>query len=141
MNGVFVAQPGEGSTGATRAGSPYTIRAPFDVTGGIFRLIEISEEPRSEAPLHRHRYDESWYVLDGTYVLWADGTWHMAPAETFLFVPAGVIHGFAVMGDVPARKLSLAAAPPVGVDEAEWLIAEQCGVAVLGDDGSITHRR
>jgi quercetin dioxygenase-like cupin family protein len=105
---VHVSMPGNGIAGSTSDGLPLSVRAPFEATGGALRLIEIEEQPRSVALVHFHDYDEAWYVLDGTYGLLADDEWFVLRAGAFVFVPAGISHGFAVLGAANARKLAVA---------------------------------
>jgi len=44
-------------------------------------------------------------VLQGEYVMNLDGDEHRCPAGSFIFIPAGIAHGFRV-GDLPSRKLN-----------------------------------
>jgi mannose-6-phosphate isomerase-like protein (cupin superfamily) len=74
--------------------------------------IGISEawiDPGDASPpphLHR-RHVESFYVLDGELAFTAGGRELPAPAGSWVQVPPGVPHTFAVTGDRPARFLDL----------------------------------
>jgi len=73
-------------------------------------------------------------VLDGEYVIFLDGREHRCPAGSFIYIPAGIEHGFRV-GDLPSQKLNLyAPAAMVGYfDE----LAAAIGAGEV-DDASLT---
>jgi mannose-6-phosphate isomerase-like protein (cupin superfamily) len=102
---AYVHQPGEGR--AIDLGSfAMTLKASSDDTGGIFSLLEAAEPPGFGPPLHiHHDAAEAFYVLEGEYVMFLDEREVRCPAGTFLFIPAGMRHGFRV-GPVPSRKLN-----------------------------------
>ena len=76
-------------------------------TGGVFALLEATEPPNFGPPLHIH-YDcaEAFYVLEGEYQIFIEGSAHRCPAGSFILIPSGLRHGFRV-GDKPSRKLNL----------------------------------
>jgi quercetin dioxygenase-like cupin family protein len=106
--GPLVRLPGEGWAGATAAGLPLIVRMRGAETGGTVSVVEIEEQPRSTARIHRHEYDEAWYVIHGEYALCVERDWYWAPPGTLIYVPGGSSHGFAVLGEESARKLSIA---------------------------------
>ncbi len=59
------------------------------LTAGAFVL-----HPSSELPLHRHRVEEGFYVVDGTGTLMIDDAEHPVAAGDFLLAPAWTPHGF-----------------------------------------------
>jgi hypothetical protein len=84
-----------------------TVKATWEDTNGSFTLLEADEPASFGPPLHVHRdAAESFYVLAGEYVLFIDGREHHCPAGSFIFIPAGIEHGFRV-GAMPSRKLNL----------------------------------
>ena len=102
----FVLRPGEGRT-IDLGGFRMSVKATHDQTNGAFSLIEAQEPPGFGPPLHIHRdAAEAFYVLEGEYIIFLDGREASCPAGSFIFIPAGVPHGFRV-GDVPSRKLNL----------------------------------
>ena len=102
----FVLRPGEGRT-IDLGGFRMSVKATHDQTNGAFSLIEAQEPPGFGPPLHIHRdAAEAFYVLEGEYIIFLDGREVSCPAGSFIFIPAGVPHGFRV-GDVPSRKLNL----------------------------------
>jgi mannose-6-phosphate isomerase-like protein (cupin superfamily) len=83
-----------------------TVKASADDTGGIFSLLEAEEPPGFRPPLHiHHDAAEAFYVLEGKYVMFLDEQEVTCPAGSFVFIPAGMRHGFRV-GEVPSRKLN-----------------------------------
>ena len=62
---------------------------------------------------HSHEVDEGFYVLKGNMTFRADGASHEAPAGSFVFIPAGTVHGFS--HDSPARYLVLSS--PGGLEK------------------------
>ena len=45
-------------------------------------------------------------MLEGEYVMFLEGREEVCPAGSFIFIPAGLVHGFRV-GSMPSRKLNL----------------------------------
>lgn len=83
-----------------------TVKASGDETGGIFTLLEAEEPPGFGPPLHiHHDAAEAFYVLEGEYVMFLEEQEVKCPAGSFVFIPAGMRHGFRV-GGVPSRKLN-----------------------------------
>ena len=84
-----------------------TVKATQDETEGALSLLEAEEPPGFGPPMHiHHDCGEGFYVVDGEYIFFFRGKEFRAPAGAFVFVPAGVEHGFRV-GDVPSRKLNI----------------------------------
>ena len=83
------------------------VKADAPSTGGVVSVLEAVEPPGFGPPVHVHDdAAEAFYVLDGEYIMSLDGEEHRCPAGSFVFIPAGVPHGFRV-GDAPSRKLNL----------------------------------
>jgi Cupin domain len=124
-----------------------SVKAAHDQTSGAFSLLEADEPPGFGPPVHIHRdAAEAFYVLEGEYIIFLDGREVPCPAGSFVFIPAGMPHGFRV-GTKPSRKLNFYApaamvgyfdevgeatmAGPVG-DEALSQIALRHSMEVLG---------
>lgn len=102
----FVLRPSEGRRIDLGAFS-MSVKATADETGGAFSLLEADEPPGFGPPLHIHRdAAEAFYVLEGEYIIFLDGREHSCPAGSFIFIPAGMPHGFRV-GELASRKLNL----------------------------------
>ena len=84
-----------------------TVKAAREDTNGTFTLLEADEPAGFGPPLHVHRdAAEAFYVLDGEYILFIEGVEYPCPAGSFIFIPAGIEHGFRV-GRAASRKLNL----------------------------------
>src|SRR5436309_1701281 len=76
----------------------------FVVAPGKGRLIDLADfEMRVKADAGSTGGVVS--VLEAEYIMSLDGDEHRCPAGSFIFIPAGVPHGFRV-GEVPSRKLN-----------------------------------
>jgi quercetin dioxygenase-like cupin family protein len=100
-------------------GDVRTIKAGGADTGGELTVLEQVVAPGSGSALHRHAYQELFYLLEGeleftglehgervTFAVAAGGTVHAAP---------GVAHGYRNAGTVPARFLAII--QPSGADD------------------------
>lgn len=78
-------------------GSLAVIRATAADTGGRMTIVEVTEAPGAEAPLHvHHREDEAFWILEGDVTLRVgDATIH-AGAGDFAFGPRDVPHSYTV---------------------------------------------
>jgi mannose-6-phosphate isomerase-like protein (cupin superfamily) len=144
--GGFVVRPGEGRT-IDLGGFGVTVKAGREQTGGAFTLIETGEAVLGAGPpLHVHRdAAESFYVIEGEYLMHLDGRDFACPAGSFVHVPLGLPHTFKVTTP-GSRKLNLytpaamegyfddlAEAIRNGIDEAGLSeIAERYAMGVLG---------
>lgn len=142
----FVLQPGEGRD-IDLGGFLMTVKADSDATDGGFTLLEATEPPHFGPPMHIHRdAAEAFYVLEGEYIIFIDAEETRCPAGSFVYIPAGAVHGFRV-GDRPSKKLNLyvpqamvgyfdelahAAATDTADDATLAAIAERYGMEVLG---------
>jgi len=83
-----------------------TVKATGEDTGELVSLLEAEEPPGFGPPRHiHHDAAEAFYVLEGEYVMFLDEREVRCPAGSFVFIPAGMRHGFRV-GDRPSRKLN-----------------------------------
>jgi quercetin dioxygenase-like cupin family protein len=103
---AFVRRPGEGRT-IDLGNFEMSVKAAGEETGGAFALLEAAEPPNFGPPMHIHTNTaESFYVLEGEYHMFLDEREYACPAGSFIFIPAGILHGFRV-GAAPSRKLIL----------------------------------
>jgi quercetin dioxygenase-like cupin family protein len=103
---AFILRPGEGRA-IDLGGFQMSVKATDNETNGAFSLLEAQEPPGFGPPLHVHRdAAEAFYVLAGEYIIFVDGREAPCPAGSFIFIPAGIPHGFRVSG-VASRKLNL----------------------------------
>lgn len=75
----------------------WTLRVSGEHTGGRFAVIETRELPGAEPPRHVHsREDELIHVLEGRVTFHRNGERLDGPAGTWIFLPRGSEHSFAV---------------------------------------------
>jgi mannose-6-phosphate isomerase-like protein (cupin superfamily) len=104
--GAYVLRPGEGMS-IDLGGFRMSVKATNEDTAGSFSLLEADEPIGFGPPLHIHRdAAEAFYVLEGEYLIFIEGREFRCPSGSFIFVPAGLQHGFRV-GAVASRKLNL----------------------------------
>ncbi len=83
-----------------------TVKADDRRTAGVVSVLEADEPPGFGPPIHvHHDCAEAFYVLEGEYTMYLGDDEFVCPAGSFVFIPPGARHGFAV-GDVPSRKLN-----------------------------------
>ena len=105
-DGTVILRPEEGRSIPLGTFAMSLKASPQD-TSGAFTLLEAQEPPHFGPPMHiHHDAAEAFYVLEGEYRIFiGDDAW-TCPAGSFIFIPAGVVHGFRV-GARPSRKLNL----------------------------------
>lgn len=102
---AYILRPGEGRS-IDLGGFRMSVLATDDQTNGAFSVLEADEPAGFGPPLHIHRdAAEAFYVLEGEYVIFLDDREFVCPAGSFIFIPAGLAHGFRV-GGVASRKLN-----------------------------------
>ena len=106
LRNAFVLQPGEGRS-IDLGNFEMSLKATDAETGGAFTLLEATEPANFGPPMHIHTdAAEAFYVLDGEYHIYLEEEEFACPAGSFIFIPAGMRHGFRV-GATPSRKLNL----------------------------------
>ncbi len=115
------------------------IKATAASTGGQLAIIEVTEPPGMEAPLHvHHNEDEGFFVLEGSVTIYVGDESVDARAGDFAWGPRDVPHRYTVGPDgcrmlfvctpggfeklvrdmsEPARSLTL---PPPSDEEPDW---------------------
>jgi hypothetical protein len=84
-----------------------TVKAEAQNTAGAFTLLEAAEPPNFGPPMHIHRHAaEAFYVLEGEYIIFIEEKELRCPAGSFIYIPAGAVHGFRV-GENASKKLNL----------------------------------
>jgi quercetin dioxygenase-like cupin family protein len=124
-------------------------------TDGRLSIVEMTEPPGAEAPLHVHHHeDEAFYILEGDVTLYVGDETIEASAGDFAFGPRDVPHRYTVGPDGcrmlfictpggfeklveemsrPAEALTL---PPPSTQEPDWghvaRVAAENGCELLG---------
>jgi quercetin dioxygenase-like cupin family protein len=102
----IILRPGEGRS-IDLGNFQMSVKATAEQTGHAFTLLEADEPPGFGPPMHIHRdAAEAFYVVAGEYTIFVRDEEFSCPAGSFIFIPAGVPHGFRV-GAQPSRKLNL----------------------------------
>ena len=102
----FVLRPDEGRD-IDLGNFRMSLKASGEDTGQAFSLLEAEEPPNFGPPMHiHHDAAEAFYVVSGEYVIFIEDDEYVCPAGSFVFIPAGVPHGFRVGGGT-SRKLNI----------------------------------
>lgn len=125
----------------TIPGERCRIRLDSRRIGGRQTVIETIALPEIGPPLHSHRQDELFLVLEGRLAFRRGEERLRAGPGTLLLVPAGQPHAWRNIGDTPSRMLvtftpggveemflNLAGVPPEGLAD----YARRHEIAVLG---------
>jgi mannose-6-phosphate isomerase-like protein (cupin superfamily) len=121
MNGKtqsVVRGPGEGvHLAQSQAGGGVTFKVGAAETGGTLSIFE-SLRPAGDVggpPLHRHDFDEAFYVLEGEYVIKIEDRLINAGVGSFVYIPGGTIHTLRHTGSGRGRLLTMC--HPAGIEE------------------------
>lgn len=107
-----VVRPGEGLSVRWGPAGVIRILAGADSTDGSFSIVEATEPPGTEAPLHVHHGEaEAFYIAEGTIELTCGDDTLTATAGDFVYTPKDVPHKYVVVGEQPARVLLLFSRP------------------------------
>jgi quercetin dioxygenase-like cupin family protein len=91
------------------------IKATAADTGGQMTIVEVTEHPGAEAPLHvHHRDDEGFWILEGEVTFEVGGETIEAGAGDYVFGPRDIPHCFTV-GDQGCRMLFILV--PSGIED------------------------
>ncbi len=143
---AFVLRPGDGRD-INMGNFRMSLKASAEDTNQAFSLLEAEEPANFGPPMHiHHDAAEAFYVISGEYRIFVEDDEFVCPAGSFIYIPAGVPHGFRV-GTTPSRKLNIyAPAAMVGYfddlagaiarnemdDETLGEIARRHGMEVIG---------
>jgi quercetin dioxygenase-like cupin family protein len=95
QRGTPVALPSEGGEARWWFGALAIIKVTAKDTGGQLAVVEVTEPPGAQAPLHvHHREDEAFWVLDGEVTFEVGDTTFEATSGDFAFGPRDIPHRF-----------------------------------------------
>jgi len=88
-------------------------------SGGACFIIEVTTPPGGGPPPHiHHQEEESFYLLQGTLTIQADGRTFRAVAGDFIHVPRGTIHSFRNDGTEDAKMIvTVSPSGPMGLEK------------------------
>ena len=105
------------------------IKATAADTGGQMAIIEITEPPGAEAPLHvHHREDEGFWLLEGDVTFFVGDTTIEAHAGDYIFGPRDIPHRYTV-GSAGCRMLFIMT--PGGFEDLVIAMSEPAGSRTL----------
>ncbi len=96
-------------------GDTYTILLSGRDTAGRLAVIDMLVPDQGGPPPHRHDFEETFHVLEGTLEVTFRGRTSTVRAGETANVPANALHAFRNAGDVPVRMLCIVA--PAGLEE------------------------
>jgi mannose-6-phosphate isomerase-like protein (cupin superfamily) len=103
---AYVLRPNEGRD-IDMGNFRMSLKASGEDSEQAFSILEAEEPPHFGPPMHiHHDAAEAFYIVSGEYVIFIENEEHLCAAGSFIFIPAGVPHGFRV-GAVPSRKLNI----------------------------------
>jgi quercetin dioxygenase-like cupin family protein len=105
------------------AGDLMTMKAGRAQTGNAFAVGEFISRPGGGPPPHiHHMEDEAFYVLEGALRgFCGDQQWEASPGS-FIWLPRGIVHGFTIASEAPAKVLFITA--PAGFERWVAEVAE-----------------
>jgi quercetin dioxygenase-like cupin family protein len=122
-----------------------TVLLRSEETAGVVSMIELSSDAGfAGPPLHRHDFDEAFYVLEGELTFQLGDEVFTRTAGELAFAPRNVAHTYANHSDAPARALLVCtpagferyfarmAAERDGVDPPDWALQPWPEVTRLG---------
>lgn len=110
-------------------GALFTFLADGSTTDGRYALKEFIVRPGAEPPPHTHTHeDEAFYVLEGQFRFSVGDQEIDAGPGSFVFLPRGLTHGFAVQTPT-GRGLSMYT--PAGLEDAFRELSEPAPEATL----------
>src|SRR5579871_6737686 len=110
--------PGEGRRlGARPTGGGATLKVGIGESAGTLSIFESAQPPGAMPgpPLHRHDFDESFYVLEGDYLFKLGDRTLTATVGSFVYIPGGTLHAFRRVGSAGGRMLTIC--QPGGIEE------------------------
>ncbi|HLP69346.1 MAG TPA: cupin domain-containing protein [Rhizobium sp.] len=89
-------------------GTTYRISLTAAQTQTRVGIFESLDQPGYGPPRHVHnREDETFHVQSGEVEFWMNGQRRLEGPGSVVFVPRGTEHTFRVIGDLPARMLTI----------------------------------
>jgi mannose-6-phosphate isomerase-like protein (cupin superfamily) len=127
----FVLRPGEGR--AIDLGNfQMSLEATGEETDSAFSLLEAAEPADFGPPLHiHHDAAEAFYVLEGEYIIFLDRREYACPAGSFIFIPAGIPHGFRLARCHCRRRIEIQLPTLVGIVKADTVAEGLCQLIEL----------
>lgn len=113
---IVILDPGGGTAIRSPTGGHGKIKIGVEDTEGSLTIYE-SLRPAGDLGgpmLHKHSFDEAFYVLEGEYTFQVGERLVDASAGAFVYIPGGTIHTFRHRGDGDGRMLTVCS--PGGIE-------------------------
>jgi quercetin dioxygenase-like cupin family protein len=105
------------------------IKARAADTGGLMTIIEVTEAPGAQAPLHvHHGEDEAFWIIEGSATFIVGDATIEARAGDYLFGPRDVPHRYSV-GDAGCKMLFICT--PGGFEDLVIAMSQPAGARTL----------
>jgi quercetin dioxygenase-like cupin family protein len=85
-----------------------------DASGSV-TVMENTVAAHNRPPLHVHPFEESFYILEGSFIFEIGGVEHNATSGDFVHIPGNVPHVFQNTGDRDGRYLIVIR--PAGIEK------------------------
>ena len=106
--------PGQGEL-LSVMGIDITVKLSGEDTGDAYSIVELSMPPGNGPGMHIDtRWDESWYVIEGTFEFYLGGEQIEAVAGNFAYARKGIPHSFRNIGKTVGKIMMIAV--PSGVE-------------------------
>jgi quercetin dioxygenase-like cupin family protein len=110
-------------------GTLAVIKTTAAETGGQLTIIDVTNPPGLEAPLHvHHRDDEGFWILEGSATIEVGDTTIQASAGDYVFGPRDIPHRYSV-GDSGCRMLFIMV--PGGIEDVIRATSEPAATRTL----------
>ena len=113
---LVILDAGGGTAIRSPTGGHGKIKVDVEDTAGSLTIYE-SLRPAGDAGgplLHKHLFDEAFYVLEGEYTFQVGERRIQASTGAFVYIPGGTIHTFRHSGDGDGRMLTVCS--PGGIE-------------------------
>lgn len=114
---AVVLEPGDGTPFGSQAGAGGRFKVGVENSAGSLTIFE-SHRPAGDPggpALHKHAFDEAFYVLEGDYTIQVGERLVKASTGAFVYVPGGTIHTLRHSGDGQGRMLTVCS--PGGIED------------------------
>jgi len=96
-------------------GIDITVKLSGEDTANAYSVVELNIPPGNGPGMHIDtRWDESWYVIEGTFAFCLDGEEIEAVAGNFAYAKKGIAHSFKNIGQAVGKIMMIAV--PSGVE-------------------------
>jgi mannose-6-phosphate isomerase-like protein (cupin superfamily) len=113
-----ILDPGGGTPFGSQPGAGGRFKVGVENSAGSLTIFESHRQAGDPGgpPLHKHAFDEAFYVLEGDYTIQVGERLVKASTGAFVYVPGGTIHTLRHGGEGEGRMLTVYS--PGGIGDA-----------------------